>query len=153
MHWLYLSLMNASLKMVWRKAKTCCYNKIPIIVYYCVFDILNFVLSWKLKHNGMSSIKTKHSSSNLGLWCFNLCRSRLSLAEVLMFSLMFSQALFMFSPSIKFSKSAYLFVISICYCFLTSISFSFLRLYLSPSNFYAAGLLIANPSLTFAITR
>jgi hypothetical protein len=39
----------------------------------------------------------KHSLSNHGLCCFNSHRRRLSLAEVLIFSLLFSQALFMSS--------------------------------------------------------
>ena len=38
------------------------------------------------------STKLKHTSSNHGLCCFNWCRPRLSLVEVLIFSLMFSQA-------------------------------------------------------------
>jgi hypothetical protein len=56
----------------------------------------------------------------------------------LMFSLMFSQALFMSSSSRKFSKAANLFVISIQFCCLTSSSFSFLRINLSASNLCAA---------------
>ena len=59
------------------------------------------------------SEKRKHSSSNHGLCCFSSYRPRLYLAEVLIFSLMFSQALFMSSPTLKFSKATYLFVISI----------------------------------------
>ena len=82
--------------------------------------------------------KPKHSSSNCSLWCFNSCRFRPSLAEVLIFSLMFSQALFMSSSSFTFSKAANLFVISIWYCFLTPSSFSYLRLNISQSNFCAA---------------
>ena len=39
------------------------------------------------------SKKTKHSSSNQALFCFNSCRPRLSFAEVCIFSLMFSQVL------------------------------------------------------------
>ena len=85
----------------------------------------------------------KHSSTNHGLWCFNSCRPRLYLPEVLMFSLMFSQALFMSSSSLTFSKAANLFVISIWYYFLTSSTFSFLRLNLSPSNLCASCLLTA----------
>ena len=60
------------------------------------------------------SKKPKHSSSNHGLCCFTSCRPRLCLAYVLIFSLMFSQALFMSSLSRKFSKAANLFVISVC---------------------------------------
>ena len=66
------------------------------------------------------------------------CRPRLSLAKVLIFSLMISQALFMSSSTSKFSKAANLFIISIWYFSLTSSSFSFLRLNPSPSNFCAA---------------
>ena len=41
MHWLYLSLMNIVLKMVW-KTDICCHSRILIIIYYCsVFDIIN----------------------------------------------------------------------------------------------------------------
>ena len=71
------------------------------------------------------SKKPKHSSSNHGLCCFNSCTPRLSLAEVLIFSLMFSQALFMSLLSLNFSKAAHLFQISIWYCFLTASSFNF----------------------------
>jgi hypothetical protein len=41
---------------------------------------------------------------------------------------MFSKALFMFSPSLKFSRAANLFVISVWYTFLNSNSFNYLRL-------------------------
>ena len=61
----------------------------------------------------LSSKKPKHSLSNHGLCCFNSCRPKLSLAEVLIFSLMFSQALFTSSSTFKFSKAATLFFISI----------------------------------------
>ena len=61
------------------------------------------------------SKKSTHSLSNHGLCCFNSRKPRLSLAEVLMFSLMFSQALFTSSSAFKFSKAANLFVISIWY--------------------------------------
>ena len=94
------------------------------------------------------SKKPKHSSSNHALCCCNFYRPRFSLAEVLIFSLIFSQPLFMSSPSLKFSKATNLFVISIWYRFQTSSSFSFLRLNLSTSHFCAASLL----SLTFAST-
>ena len=50
--------------------------------------------------------KPKHSSSNHDVWCFSSCRPRLYLAEVLIFSLMFSQALFMSQLSLKFSEAA-----------------------------------------------
>ena len=70
-----------------------------------------------------------------------------------MFPLMFSQALFMASSSHKFSKAANLFVISIWYCFLTSSSFSFLRLNLSPSNLCAACLITAYLFLNFSTTK
>ena len=66
------------------------------------------------------SKKCKHSSYNHTLWCFNSCRPRLSLAEILIPSLLFSQALFMSSLSLKFSKAANLFEISTWYRFLTS---------------------------------
>ena len=61
--------------------------------------------------------------------CFNSCKPGLSLAEVLMFSLMFSQDLLKNSSPLKFSKAVNLFVISIWYCFLISSSFNFLRLF------------------------
>ena len=76
----------------------------------------------------------KHSSSNNGWNCFNSCRPKLSLVGVLIFTVMFSQILFMSSLSLKFSEAANLFEILICYCFLTSSSFSLVRLNLSPSN-------------------
>ena len=87
----------------------------------------------------------EHSSSNHGLFCFNSYRPRLSLAEVLIFSLMFSQTLFMSLLSYKFCKDANLFEILMWYCFLTS---SFLRLNLSMSNLCAPCLLTASLSLT-----
>ena len=74
----------------------------------------------------------KHSSSNHGWSCFNLCRPKLSLVGVLMFTVKSSQALLTSSPSLKFSEAANLFKISVWYCFLTSSSFSLLRLNLSP---------------------
>jgi hypothetical protein len=46
----------------------------------------------------------KRPSSNHGFCCFNSYRHRFSLAEVLIFSLMFSQALFMSSLSFRLSK-------------------------------------------------
>jgi len=79
----------------------------------------------------------KHPSSNHGVCCFNSYRHRFSLADVLIFYLMFSQALFMFSLSFKFSKAVNLPEILICYSLLTSSSLSFLRLNLSTSNFRA----------------
>jgi len=54
---------------------------------------------------------------------------------------MFSQDLIISLLSIKFSKTADLFEISIWYRFLTSRSFGFPRLNLSPSNFFASCLL------------
>ena len=51
------------------------------------------------------SKKSKHSVSNHGLFCFNSCRPRLSLAEVLIFSVMFSEALFTSSSTSKSSKA------------------------------------------------
>jgi len=56
------------------------------------------------------------------------------LYEVLIFSLMFSQALFMSSLSFHVSKAAKLFEILNGYCLLTSTPLSFLRLNLSTSN-------------------
>jgi len=61
----------------------------------------------------LRSKKSKHSSSNHGLCCFNYRRPRLSLVDVLIFSLIFSQALCMSSPSLKFSKAANLHEIAI----------------------------------------
>ena len=82
------------------------------------------------------SKKPKHSSSNQGLFCFILCKPRLSFAQVWIFSLMFSQVLF--TSLFKFSKAANLFVISIWYCSRTSGSFSFLKLNLCLSSLCAA---------------
>ena len=96
---------------------------------------------------------SKHSPSSHGSCCFNSQRPRLSLTEVVMFSLMFSQAQFMPSFSLKFSKAAKLYYILSWYCFLTYSSLRFLRLKPSTSNFCAACLSTAHLSLTFAITR
>ena len=97
--------------------------------------------------------KSTHSLSNHGLCCFHLYKTRLSLAEVLIFSLMFSQTLFTSSSTFKFSKAENLCLISIWYFSLPSSSFSYLRLNLSPSDFCAACLYTANLSLNFATTR
>ena len=99
------------------------------------------------------SKKSTHSLSNHCLCCFHSCRSRLSLAEVLIFPLMFSQALLTFSSSFKFSKAAKPFLISIWYFSFTPSSFSFFRLNLSPSKFSAAFLRAANLYLSFVTTR
>ena len=72
--------------------------------------------------------KPKHSSSNHGLCCFSSYRCRLSAPEVLIFSLLLSQAPCMSLLLFKFSKAADMFKILIWYCFLTSSSFSFLIL-------------------------
>ena len=97
------------------------------------------------------STSRKHSSSNHGLCCFK--PHRLPLAEVLKFSLMFSQTLLMSSLSFKFSKATNLFRILIWDFFLTSRALSFLRLNHSILNFCAACLLAANLSLTSTTTR
>jgi len=52
-----------------------------------------------------SSKNCEHFSSNHGLCCYNSYRHRLSLAEVFILSLMFSEALFISLLSFKFSKS------------------------------------------------
>ena len=78
--------------------------------------------------------KPKHSLSKQVFRFFNSCRPRLPLAEVFILHLMFSQTLFMSSSSLKNPKTANLFVMSICYSFLSSSIFSFLRLNLSLSN-------------------
>ena len=78
---------------------------------------------------------------------------KLSLAEVLIFSLTFSQALFMSWLSFKFSKVTDLFKILVWYCCLTCGSLCFLRLNLSTPNLCNACLLTANLSLTSATTR
>ena len=88
------------------------------------------------------SKKPNHSSSNHGLCCSSSCRPRLSLGEVLIFSLTFSQALFISSPSLKFFTATNLLVISNWYCFLTASSFRFLWLSIFPWNFCAAFLLL-----------
>jgi len=79
-------------------------------IIYIALAWIMYPLLFSLLH---CSKKPKHSSSNHSLCCFNSCRPRLSVAEVLMFSLMFFKALFMSSSSLKFSKSANLFVNSI----------------------------------------
>ena len=95
----------------------------------------------------------KHSSLNRGLCCFNSYRPKLSFAEVLIFSVVSSLALFKSSQLCEFSNAAKLFEISVWYCFLTSMSFIFLRFSLSTSNFCVNCLLIASLSPTFANTR
>ena len=100
----------------------------------------------------LGSKKLQCSLSNHGLCWFSSFTPTLSLAEVLLFSLMFSQPLFMSLLSHKFSKAAKLFEILILCCFLSSL-FSFHKLNLTPSNFYTAFLLSVKFSLTFANTR
>jgi hypothetical protein len=73
------------------------------------------------------SINFEHSSSNHGLLCFSLWYPRLSLAEVLIFSLILFQALLMSKLSSKLPEVANLFEISTWYCSLTSKSSSFFR--------------------------
>ena len=88
----------------------------------------------------------EHSLSNHSVCYFCWYRPRLSLAEIFIFSLMFSHALFMSLLSLKFSKAANLFEILIWHCFLTSSSLSFLRLNLSRSNICASCLFTASLS-------
>jgi hypothetical protein len=59
----------------------------------------------------------------------------------------------MYSLSREFSKAGNLFIISIWYCLLTSMSFNFLRLNIFPSHFCGARLLTAYILLTFTTTR
>ena len=96
-----------------------------------MIQIICIVLAWIIYPLHFSLLllikKPKHSSSNHGLCCFNSCTHILPLAKVYTFSLMFSQALFMSPSSLKFSKAANLFVISISYCLINSGSCSFLR--------------------------
>ena len=66
---------------------------------------------------------------------------------------MFPQTLCTSSLSHKFSIAANLVQLSIWYCFLYFISFSFLRLNLSTSNFCAIFLLTASLSITFTPVR
>ena len=79
----------------------------------------------------------EHFSSNYGLYCFNSDCCRVPLAEILILSLTCSQAVFMSPLSYKLYKFPNLLEILIWYCFLTSSSFSFLRLNLSTLNFCA----------------
>ena len=95
--------------------------KLPTLLW--LESCIHCILAWFL----WSKIP-KHSWSNHGLCYFNSCRPRLYLDVVLIFSLIFSQALFISSPSLNFFNAANLFVISIWYFFLTSSSFSFLKL-------------------------
>jgi hypothetical protein len=74
-------------------------------------------------------------------WCFHPYSPRLPSAEILIFSTIFSQALFMSLLNSKFSYAANPFEILNWYSNLTSTFFSSLRLNLSTSNFGAAHLL------------
>ena len=76
-----------------------------------------------------------------------------SLAKILIFSLTFSQALFMSSLAFKFSIAAKLLDILIWCCFLNSSSLSFLRLNNTTSNLCSVYLLTASFSLTSATIR
>jgi len=116
-----------------------------ILIFSKVFDeCIDCVLACFLW-----SKKPKHSSSNHWLCCFNSCSPGLSLFEVLIFSIMFYQALFMSSYTLMFSKATKYFLIYIWYFVLTSSSFSFLRLYISSSNTCADSLFTSYLSLTF----
>jgi hypothetical protein len=94
----------------------------------------------------------EHSSSNRGSFA-SIRTDRDPLADVSIFCLMFSQALFMSSLSLNFSKAANLCEILTWYYFLTSSSVSYLRLNLSTSNFSFACLLTIDLSLTLESTR
>jgi len=72
-------------------------------------------------------ISCEHSSSNHSSHCFLSNWPRNSLSEIFIFSLIFSQAVFMFLLSFNFSKAANLFEILIRYCSLTSTSRRFFR--------------------------
>jgi hypothetical protein len=90
----------------------------------------------------------EHSSSNHGLLCFSLWYPGLSLVEVLIFSLILSQASLMSKLSSKLCKAANLFEISTWYSSLTSTSSSFFRSNLSKPNFcLAVYLLKFSPSI------
>ena len=78
----------------------------------------------------------KHASANHGLCRFSSYGPRLPLTKDLIICLMFSPILFMSLISFKFSKAAKPFEILICYCFVTHISFTFLALQLSRSEFF-----------------
>jgi hypothetical protein len=99
------------------------------------------------------SINFEHSPSNRGLLCFSSWYPRLSLAEVLMFSLILFQELLMSKLSYNLSKAANLFEIFIWYFPLTSMSSSYFRSNLSESKFCLARLLTEILSLSFATTR
>ena len=113
-----------------------------------LFPLCTLLLLGSCNHCSLACLlwsrNCEHSLSNHGLCCFWWYRPRLSSAEILIFSLMFSHALFTSLLSLKFSKAANLFEILIWHCFLTSSSLSFLRLNLSMSNVCAARLLTAS---------
>jgi hypothetical protein len=74
-----------------------------------IVNIICIALVWILQPLNSSLLPLiykirKHSSSNRGLPCFSPCSPRLSVPQVLKFCSMPSQALFMSSLSIQFSK-------------------------------------------------
>ena len=121
-----------------------------------LFGLSTLLWFWSNNHYILASFlwckSRKHSSSNPGLCRSISYRPRLSLAGVIIFCVMFSQALFLSLLSLSSPKLQKRFEILIWYCFLTSSSLCFLRLNLSTSNFFGPCLLSTNPSLIFSTT-
>jgi hypothetical protein len=80
-------------------------------------------------------------------------RTKTPFSWIFKFSLVFSRTLFIPLLLFELSKATNLFEILIRYYFITSISFSLLRLNHSKPIFRAASLFTASLSLTFATTR
>ena len=116
--------------------------------------IICIALVWSCNHCILGcflwSKNCKHFSSNHVLCCSHSYRPRLSLAEILIFSLRVSQAPHVFLLLFKFSRTANLLKILIWYCFQTCSWHSFMRWNLPTSNVCAGCLLTASLSLTFA---
>ena len=101
-----LKVIDAPIQVSYISYLTLSYVKLPTLLW---FGPCNHCISACF----LCSKKRKHSSSYHSLCCFNSYIPRLSLAEILIFSLMFSKALFMSLPSFKFSEAEELFKILI----------------------------------------
>jgi hypothetical protein len=150
---LFLLLVSSSLISPFRYSLFLFLN-VPLVSLLKFFRLFPLIQLGLWNHCNLAcfcwSINFEHSSSNHGLLCFSLWYPRLSLAEVLMFSVILSQALIS-KLSFKLSKAANLFEISTWYFSLTSMSSSFFRSNISTSNFWLARLLTEILFLNFLV--
>ena len=106
--------------------------KCPVASRLTLFRLSTLLLFGSCNHRILSSFlrpkNCENSSPNHVLCFLNSYRPRLSLSEILIFSLLYSHDLHMPLLTFNFSKAANLFKTIIWHCFLISSSFSFLTL-------------------------